>query len=106
EAASLLDRASALAPDNTRIATLRAYANLQLGRLTDAGLAGKAALEAGERSPLLMATLAQVHQNLGHPDLAAEFGRLAAREVPVVRPESEVALLALPLTRDIADTPA
>lgn len=105
EAATLVDRAAVVAPNDPHVKTLQAYICMLLGRYADATLAGKAALEAGDQSPFLLAVLAQVHYNLGYTQKALDFGRRAAALydgmdflAPSQRPR-------LPLTMVITDTP-
>jgi peptidoglycan/xylan/chitin deacetylase (PgdA/CDA1 family) len=105
EATSLVDRAAVAAPGNPHIKTLQAYVCLLLGRYADATLAGKAALEAGDRSPFLLAVLAQVHYNLGYPHKALDFGQRAAALYDGMDFLSPGQRLKLPLTMVITDTP-
>jgi len=105
-ATTSLEQAAVLAPDDSRIMTLRAYLSLLIGQVTDAAALGKAALDAGERSPMLMAVLAQVHALLGYPDKAVEFGDYAARAFVGVNLSADKGPLSLPLTMLVTDTPA
>jgi len=105
EATALVDRAAVVAPGDPHIKSLQAYAYLLLGRYADAALTGKAALEAGDQSPFLLAVLAQVHYNLGYTQKALEFGqRAAARydDMNFLLPDQHPVL---PLTMMITDTP-
>jgi peptidoglycan/xylan/chitin deacetylase (PgdA/CDA1 family) len=106
EAAACVGRAAVVAPGNARVKALQAYVQLQLGQLTDAAITGKAALDCGEKSPFLMATLAQIHYKLGYPQKAVEFSGFAAKYLSAVTPQTgDVSVLRLPLTMTIADTP-
>jgi len=105
EATPLIDRAAVLAPHDVRIKILQAYAYLLLGRYADATVAGKAALEAGDTSPFLLATLAQVHYQLGYTAKALEFGTRAARSYDGMNFLDRGLQLRLPLTMIITDTP-
>ena len=105
EATALLDRAALAAPTDTRVKTLQAYACLLLGRYADATVAGKAALEAGDTSPFLLATLAQVHYQLGYTAKALEFGLRAARVYDGMNFLDHGQQITLPLTMIITDTP-
>jgi len=105
EATTLIDRAAAVAPDDPHIKTMQAYVCLLLGRYADAVIAGKAALDAGDRSPFLLAVLAQVHYNLGYPDKALSFGQRSAVLYDGMDFLSPGQRLKLPLTMIITDTP-
>ena len=105
EAATLVDRASVVAPNNPHIKTLQAYVCLLLGRYADATLAGKAALEAGDQSPFLLAVLAQVHDNLGYTQKALNFGKRASALYDGMDFLAPAQRLRLPLTMVITDTP-
>jgi len=105
EATALIDRAAAVAPDDAHIKTLQAYVYLLLGRYADATIAGKAALEAGDRSPFLLAVLAQVHYNLGYSEKALSFGQRSAVMYDGMDFLSPGQRLKLPLTMVITDTP-
>jgi len=105
EAAALIERAAMVAPKDPRIKTLQAYVYLLLGRTAEAANAGKAALEAGQSSPFLLATLAQIHRNLGYTKKAVDFGRLAARTYNGMDFLAPTHRIMLPLTMVIADSP-
>lgn len=105
EATTVIDHAAAIAPNDARIKALQAYAYLLLGRITDAAIAGKEALEGGDRSPFLLATLAETHRRMGYPHKALEFGSFAAKcyyGMDFLAPARGVDL---PLTMIITDTP-
>jgi len=105
EATTYLDRAATAAPDDRRIKTLQAYVYLLLGRLSDAATIGKTALEAGENSPFLMATLAQIHRRLGYTQKALEFGSFAAKSYYGMDFLADNRHVMLPLTMIITDSP-
>ncbi len=106
EATTVIDRAAVLAPTEPRVKALQAYVYMLLGRTSDAILAGKTAMEGGEQSPFVMATLAQVHRRMGYAHKALEFGGFAARDYFgmdfLVRDQR----VQLPLTMVITDTPS
>lgn len=105
EATTLVDRAAVVAPDEPHIKTLQAYVYMLLGRYADATAAGKAALDGGDQSPFLMATLAQIHYNLGYNQKALLFAQRATqlyRGMDFLTPPQQVAL---PLSMIIIDTP-
>lgn len=106
EAITLIDRATAIDPDNVRLQALRAYACLQLGQISDAALAGKTALDGGGKSPFLMATLAQIHYRMGFPVKAVEFSAFSARYLYGLDLSHPPAGVHLPLTITVTDTPA
>ncbi|MHB0937178.1 MAG: polysaccharide deacetylase family protein [Armatimonadota bacterium] len=105
EATTLVDRAAVVAPNDPRVKTLQAYVYLLLGRYADATLAGKAALEAGDQSPFLLAVLAQVHYNLGYTQKALDFGKRASALYDGMDFLAPAQRLRLPLTMVITDTP-
>ena len=105
EATALIERAAADAPQDARIKTLQAYVYLLLGRTAEAAGAGKVALEAGQSSPFLLATLAQIHRNLGYTKKAVDFGRLAAKQYANFDFLATERGVSLPLTMTIADSP-
>ncbi len=105
EAAALIDRAAALAPADTRIKTMQAYTACLLNRVSDAAAAGKAALDAGEKSPFLLATLAMVQRRMGYAQKALEFGGFAARAYYGMDFLAPTRPVALPLTMVTIDTP-
>ncbi len=105
EATTFVDRAAAAAPADGRIKSLQAYVYLLLGRITDAAAAGKAALEAKESSPFLMATLAQIHRRMGYTQKALDFGAVAGRSFYGMDFLAENRRVTLPLTMTITDTP-
>ena len=105
EATTFLDRAAIVAPTDPRVKALQAYAYLQLGRLTDAASVGKMALDGGEKSPFLMATLAQIYRQMGYAHKALEFGSFAAKSFYGMNFLAKDHQVCLPLTMVIADTP-
>lgn len=105
EASALLDRAAAAAPQDTRIKTLQAYSYGLLNRVSDASQAGKAALDGGEKSPFLLATLAVIQRKLGYTRKALEFGGFAARAYYGMDFLTPVSAVCLPLTMTVVDTP-
>ncbi len=105
EASALVDRAAAVAPRDTRVKTLQAYTACLLNRVSDAAQAGKAALEGGEKSPFLLATLAMVQRKMGYAQKALEFGSFAARSYYGMDFLSPVQPVCLPLTMAIVDSP-
>jgi len=104
-AAALIDRAAALAPGDTRVKTLQAYTACLLNRVNDAATAGKAALDGGEKSPFLLATLAMVQRRMGYAQKALEFGGFAARAYYGMNFLAPVHPVSLPLTMVTIDTP-
>ena len=105
EASALIDRAAVAAPTDARVKTLQAYAYLLLGRTADAAVTAKIALDAGQPTPFLLATLAQIHRNLGYTKKAVEFGRLAAKTYYGMDFLATERRVQLPLTLIIADAP-
>jgi len=105
EATTLVDRAAIVAPGNSHVKTLQAYVYLLLGRYADATLAGKAALDAGDQSPFLLAVLAQVHFNLGYTQKALDFGKRASTLYDSMDFLAPAQRMRLPLTMVITDTP-
>ncbi|HEX2949685.1 MAG TPA: polysaccharide deacetylase family protein [Armatimonadota bacterium] len=105
EASALLSRAAAIAPTDTRIKLLQSYTAQLLGQVSDAAFTGKAALDAGERSPFLMSTLAQIHYRMGYPQKAVEFGSFAAKYLYGKNLLDTNTGVYLPLTINITDTP-
>jgi len=105
EAATFIERAAEVAPTDTRVKTLQAYIAMLLDRLSDAAVLGKGALDGGEKSAFLMATLAQIYSRMGYEPKALEFGSFAAKSfygMNFLAPNQHVAL---PLTMQIADDP-
>ncbi len=105
EATTIIDRAAAVAPADTRIKMLQAYAYMLLGRISDAATAGKAALDGGERTPFLFAVLAQIHRRMGYAQKALEFGALAAKNYSGMDFLASPPRVMLPLSMIITDTP-
>ncbi len=105
EASAFLERAAQVAPADTRIKTLQAYADLMLRRLPDAAAMGKIALDNGENSPLLPAILAQTYQRLGNIQKALEFGSFAAKSFDGMDFLAQDRRVCLPLTMEVADAP-
>lgn len=103
EAATQIDRAADINTTDTRIKMLQAYVWLQLGQLTDAARYGKLALDSGERSPFLMATLAQIHYGLAYPQKAIEFGSFAAKCLDGIDFSTPATALVLPLSLVVKD---
>lgn len=104
EATVYLDRAANVAPANTHIKALQSYAYLMLGRLTDAAAAGKTAMDGGEKSPFLMATLAQIYRQMGYAHKALEFGSFAAKSFYGMNFLVKDPHICLPLTMTVADS--
>jgi peptidoglycan/xylan/chitin deacetylase (PgdA/CDA1 family) len=105
EATTMIDRAAVVAPDEPHIKTLQAYVYLLLGRYADATAAGKTALDSGDQSAFLMATLAQIHYNLGYNQKALLFAQRASQfyhGMDFLAPRQQITL---PLTMIIMDTP-
>ncbi|MHB9133241.1 MAG: polysaccharide deacetylase family protein [Armatimonadota bacterium] len=105
EAVLSIDYAASVAPKDTRVKVLQAYAYLLLGRTRDAAEAGKAALEGGDKSPFLLAVLAEIHRKLGYAQKALEFGSLSAKYFYGMDYLAKRHQVNLPLTMLIADTP-
>jgi peptidoglycan/xylan/chitin deacetylase (PgdA/CDA1 family) len=105
EASALLDRASIVAPQDPRVKTLQAYAYCLLTRVSDAAQSGKAALDGGEKSPFLLATLAVIQRRMGYTRKALEFGGFAARAYYGMDFLSPIDAVSLPLTMTVVDTP-
>ena len=98
QATELMERATALDPRNSQLLTLRAYLALLNDNLSDTAEFATGALGAGERAPLLMAVLAQLHYASGNTEKALEFGSLAARPFARRDLSQEQRPLAFPIT--------
>jgi len=105
EATVYIDHAAVLAPHDVHIKALQAYVYMLLDRQTDAAAAGKAALDGGEKSPFLMATLAQIYRRMGYAHKALEFGSFAAKSFYGMDFLAQDHHVSLPLTMIIADNP-